>query len=194
MPLLHGILTIQIIIVNCIQWIAQEVYDVKNIDPQKDIVYYKIGEMSMTEEQIKQNAEEYAINSGYEPLPKCGWIDCTTTDTYGISVDSYIAGAHSRDEEIEELQKENLYMESLLSMHRKMTGECELKLQKLRNPWISVEKHPDDVTKDYLLEYEDGSHIVAIWDSGMWMSKNLHPLKEPIRWMSIPQTEKGEKN
>ena len=59
----------------------------------------------MPDEQIKQNAEEYAINSGYEPLPKCGWIDCTATDTYRISVDSYIEGAHSRDPEIEELKK-----------------------------------------------------------------------------------------
>ena len=50
----------------------------------------------------------------------------------------------------------------------------------------SGEKHPADVTKDYLLEYEDGSYIVAMWDSSMWMSKDLHPLKDPKKWMYIP--------
>ncbi len=43
-----------------------------------------------------------------------------------------------------------------------------------------------DITKDYLLEYENGSYIVAMWDSSMWMSKDLHPLKDPKKWMYIP--------
>jgi len=71
----------------------------------------------MTDEQIKQNAEEYAIKVCEE-----------TPIDYRIVVNTFIAGAHSRDEEIKELQEENLHMESLLSMHRKMTGEYEFKL------------------------------------------------------------------
>ena len=71
--------------------------------------------------------------------------------------------------------------------HKYYETEC-----KLHNLWISGESHPTDVTKDYLLEYEDGSHIVAMWDSGMWMSKDLHPLKNPKKWMPITELKKGE--
>lgn len=127
----------------------------------------------MTEEQIKQNAEAYANKSRQYYLE----VGC-----YEWICDAHEAGAHSLDEEIEQLKT------AISSAQKAMAELAEM----VRNPWSSIEKHPDDVTKDYLLEYEDGSHIVAIWDSGMWMSKNLHPLKEPIRWMPIPQIEKGE--
>lgn len=105
----------------------------------------------MTDEQIKQNAEAYADVFGRHMV-----------DYYGVK-DAYIAGAHSRDEEINKLQEENLHMESLLSMHRKMTGEYELKLQKLRNPWISV--------KDRLPEEEMNNisiPVAAITNEGYW--------------------------
>lgn len=125
----------------------------------------------MTEEQIRQNAEVYAKE-------RC----IRYNEQYGVCYDAYITGAHSRDEEIEQLKNDYHYM------------FCELanKVEQLRNPWISGESHPTDVTKDYLLEYEDGSHIVAMWDSGMWMSKDLHPLKNPKKWMPIPELKKGE--
>lgn len=48
----------------------------------------------MTEEQIKQNAEVYAEE-------RC----IRYNEQYGACYDAYIAGAHSRDEEIEELKK-----------------------------------------------------------------------------------------
>ena len=128
--------------------------------------------MVMTEEQIKQNAETYARQVTNSNSKK---ELCTT-------INDFIAGAHSRDEEIEQLKNDYHYM------------FCELvnKVEQLRNPWISGEKHPTDVTKDYLLKYEDGSHIVAMWDSGMWMSKDLHPLKNPKKWIPIPELKKGE--
>ena len=124
----------------------------------------------MTEEQIKQKAEEYAnkVNAFAED-----------ESVYFAAKAGYVSGAHSRDDEIEHMKNESTAI---------MDEACALKteLDKLRNPWISGENHPTDVTKDYLLEYEDGSYIVAMWDSSMWMSKDLHPLKDPKKWMYIP--------
>lgn len=48
----------------------------------------------MTEEQIKQNAEVYAKE-------RC----IRYNEQYGACYDAYIAGAYSRDNEIEELKK-----------------------------------------------------------------------------------------
>ena len=50
----------------------------------------------MTEEQIKQNAEEYANNEKQYYLE----IGC-----YDLICEAFIAGAHSRDNEIKELKK-----------------------------------------------------------------------------------------
>ena len=51
---------------------------------------------TMTEEQIKQNAEEYANNEKQYYLE----IGC-----YDLICEAFIVGAHSRDNEIEELKK-----------------------------------------------------------------------------------------
>ena len=112
----------------------------------------------MTEEQIKQNA--WNDLGKYSSCNENEWID------------GYVIGAHSRDEEVKGLYSNLEHFRSIIN--------------NLRNPWISGEKHPADVTKDYLLEYEDGSYIVAMWDSSMWISKDLHPLKDPKKWMYIP--------
>lgn len=51
----------------------------------------------MTDEQIKQNAEEYAKDEKQYYLE----IGC-----YDLICEAYIAGAHIRDEEIKELTKQ----------------------------------------------------------------------------------------
>ena len=119
----------------------------------------------MTDEQIKQNAEVYV------ELLTAGNKEHYRT-IYTAAKEGYETGAHSRDEEVKRLYNSLEHFRSIIN--------------NLRNPWINGEKHPTDVTKDYLLEYEDGSYIVAIWDSSMWMSKDLHPLKDPKKWMYIP--------
>lgn len=48
----------------------------------------------MTEEQIKQNAEQYALKK-----------TLISTDSFHGMAESYLEGAHSRDPEIEELKK-----------------------------------------------------------------------------------------
>lgn len=65
----------------------------------------------MTDEQIKQNAEEY-----YDKLDS---ITIEVEDKPNTIIEAYITGAHSRDEEIKDLK---------------------LKLNKLSNPWISVKE------------------------------------------------------
>ena len=54
--------------------------------------------MSMTDEQIKQNAEQY-----YQKLDSITIEDPREPNVNSI-IDAYIAGAHSRDEEIEKLE------------------------------------------------------------------------------------------
>ena len=138
------------------------------------------------EEQIKQNAYNYAHTNDHN------WVwDDSGENRVDISEEiseAYIQGAHSRDDEIKHITR---IATTYKADAQDTVAECERLhdiIDKLRNPWISVEEHPDDVIEDYLLEYEDGSHIVAMWDSGMWVSKNLHPLKEPTHWMPIPKT------
>lgn len=93
--------------------------------------------MSMTYEQIKQNAEEYADNMK-EIRGELEW--CATRD-------DYIAGAHSRDEEIGKLKK--LYEEAL---HKYYEAEC-----KLRNPW---HKTNDDIPKEGVhYQMKDGEFL-----------------------------------
>lgn len=78
-------------------------------------------------------------------------------------------------------------MESLLSMHRKMTGEYELKLQKLRNPWVSVDdvKTKPAVGQQILIEYPNGEHGLAHFVVN-YQGISTFETFEVIRWMSIP--------
>ena len=70
----------------------------------------------MTEEQIKQIAEVYAKE-------RC----IRYNEQYGACYDAYIAGAHGRDEEIEQLRK------ALSSAQQAMAELAQM----ARNPWIS---------------------------------------------------------
>lgn len=76
----------------------------------------------MTEEQIKQNAEVYAEE-------RC----IRYNEQYGACYDAYIAGAHSRDEEIVGYQ-------SQINMMADALQQCMDELNKLHNPWISVKE------------------------------------------------------
>lgn len=73
----------------------------------------------MTEEQIEQNAEEYSKKNYGIPF------EDNSSMNVEISEESYIAGAHSRDEEVKRLYNSLEYFRSIIN--------------NLRNPWISVE-------------------------------------------------------
>ena len=88
----------------------------------------------MTEEQIKQNAERFA-SVYYHPY------DSENNPQYlTVSEDSFIAGAHSRDEEIEQLKSEKSVLKRLLN-------EMEKRAIKAENEC--------DVLKDKVTQYED---------------------------------------
>ena len=83
----------------------------------------------MTKEQIKQNAEAYAIKK-----------TLTSTDSFHGMVENYLAGAHSRDEEIKELKEELETMTllkntfaSALDIYDKDNKELQNKLELLSN-------------------------------------------------------------
>lgn len=79
----------------------------------------------MTDEQIKQRAEEYASH-------KLDWSrNRHGENPYLAWKEGFEDGAHSRDEEVEMLQNQ---IEEL-SEQLKMNAE---NIKKLRNPWISV--------------------------------------------------------
>ena len=99
----------------------------------------------MTEEQIRQNAKKHASSpSSYKGT--------TYSDVYA----AFIAGAHSRDEEIKELKWK--LAEKSGEVANAIADKVLLKqeLNKLRNHWISVEDRlPEDgqqILEAYTLE------------------------------------------
>lgn len=123
----------------------------------------------MTEEQIKHNAEEYA--NRYE-------IRCTSNGEfrYMDKKDAYIAGAHSRDEEIEVLKKklEDItilkdFFASSLDIYDKDNRELQNELNIHCNQWISV--------KDRLPKKKDGkirSDVVLVTLGQSWTVAEYH--------------------
>ena len=123
----------------------------------------------MTEEQIKHNAEEYA--NRYE-------IRGTSNGEfrYMDKKDAYIAGAHSRDEEIEVLKKklEDItilkdFFASSLDIYDKDNRELQNELNIHCNQWISV--------KDRLPKKKDGkirSDVVLVTLGQSWTMAEYH--------------------
>ena len=123
----------------------------------------------MTEEQIKHNAEQYA--NRYE-------IRGTSEGEfrYMDKKDAYIAGAHSRDEEIEVLKKklEDItilkdFFASSLDIYDKDNRELQNELNIHCNQWISV--------KDRLPKKKDGkirSDVVLVTLGQSWTVAEYH--------------------
>lgn len=148
----------------------------------------------MTDEQIKQNAEAYADVFGRHMV-----------DYYGVK-DAYIAGAHSRDEEIESLQKQIVH----LSQREQMLFDREVELiaenDQLRNPWISVkdrlpkgEDNPDEYNAPHRARSSsnviitDGSIINRGYYSYARMRWEWNEGEINVtHWMPIPELRKGE--
>lgn len=82
--------------------------------------------MSMTEEQIRQNAENYV--DSLRDDQDMGKYD------YNDMEKSYIKGAHSRDKEIEELNKKLEVRRELLFQSTRRITELEMENNQLRNP------------------------------------------------------------
>jgi len=82
----------------------------------------------MTEEQIKQNAEKYATDY---------YIDTGTPYVDTERMESYIAGVHSLDEEIKEL---NARIVKLMCERDSIKSESEYLINKLRNDNKDIEQ------------------------------------------------------
>lgn len=144
----------------------------------------------MTDDQIKQNAKAYAV------------IETACNSCQRYCERGFIAGAHSRDEEIEELNNQlEARRESLFQCTRRIT-ELEMENNKLRNPWISVEeRRPDypeseyDIDNMYLVCREGGSlAFPAIFRrNGKWYIYDHMQTTEiitPDYWMPMPKLNK----
>ena len=138
----------------------------------------------MTDEQIKQNAEEYAEEHAVR-TDGGGWEE---EYDYEEQEAAYIAGVHSLDEEIEQLEERIKVLDMNLV-------EQQLENQQLRNPWISVEERLPEGGKDILLSYDDGN-IVRV---GCVRIGDINFIKNHIQhymcWMETPKPElkKGDK-
>lgn len=148
--------------------------------------------MIMTDEEIKQNAEEYANSMYGKKYQNELWKEC-----YMI----HIAGAHSRDEEIKHLE-EHLERTSCDIITYK--AQVEQLIEQLRNPWISVdERLPEEDV------YNISIPVVAITNNGYWFKGHYNYNNEDwlfsegtdfdflddefvTHWMHIPELKKGE--
>lgn len=104
----------------------------------------------MTDEQIKQNAEAYAD----EKFPSGDELEMLRAEI------SYIAGAHSRDEEIKELNGQ-------VTLHKERADYYHDIYMKLRTPWISVEERLPKKWKRIKVHSGTGE---ACW---AWVSKTV---------------------
>ena len=123
----------------------------------------------MTEEQIKHNAERYA--NRYE-------IRGTSDGEFRYidKKDAYIAGAHSRDKEIEVLKKklEDItilkdFFASSLDIYDKDNRELQAELNIRRNQWVSA--------KERLPKQKDGkirSDVVLVTFGQSWAVAEYH--------------------
>ena len=91
----------------------------------------------MTDREIKKNAEKYAIEN-YGEYDEHDYTDHSGSNMcHAISEKAFIAGAHSRDEEVKE------WIESKGKLRRKLMHM----IYDLRHPWISVEDMLPEKTK-----------------------------------------------
>ena len=133
----------------------------------------------MTVEQIRQNT--WNDLGRYSPCDENEWID------------GYVIGTHSRDEEIKELKKS----------YHEMFYALTQKIERLRNPWISVkDRLPERMTsrgsngtkiinccsKDvfgYDAMYNIGRLVCYNHESEMWESHDVYIIGETTHWMPI---------
>jgi hypothetical protein len=145
----------------------------------------------MTDELIKQNAEVYANTIrigglGYSPEL--------------IAMVSFEDGAHSRDEEIKELQTELESLRKGFYERGDKLKELMLANNKLRNPWISVEDKLPQLNKIcfgmrdgkipricMLVKKKNGECVFNTPNE-----EYEYPKGKITHWMPIPELNKGE--
>jgi hypothetical protein len=136
----------------------------------------------MTDEQIEQNADAYADVFGRHMV-----------DYYGVK-DAFISGAHSRDEEVNQLEKKVSALETVIVTARATISMQEAIIKDLRNPWISVNELPeeDPDNKGYSVNviglFPDGriSDCFCSLDEDIWFIEGII-IDRPTHWMPMPK-------
>ena len=135
----------------------------------------------MTEQQIKRNAEVWAEEHKMRTDFGYGWPE--TYDTKQ-QADAYIAGAHSRDEEIRRLR---ISFESA----NKILVRREEEYRQLRNPWISVEDETNrpEIGEQIIIAYDEAARNIL-----KYTGKELFEIWNAHHWMHMPGLKKEDKN
>ena len=149
------------------------------------------------DEQIKQNAHNYTNTNDHN------WVwDDSGENRVDISEEiseAYIQGAHSRDDEIKHITR---IATTYKSDAQDTVAECERLhdiIDKLSNPWISVEDRLPDreetltrFSKYVLCALDNGECYITDYfdyERNRW---NSFP-NSITHWMPIPKLEKGGK-
>ena len=135
----------------------------------------------MTEEEIKQNAEVWAEEHKMRTDFGYGWPE--TYDTKQ-QADAYIAGAHSRDEEITRLSAE-------IEDDNYVISKLREELNRLRNPWISVEDETNrpEIGEQIIIAYDEAARNIL-----KYTGKELFEIWNAHHWMHMPGLKKEDKN
>jgi hypothetical protein len=141
----------------------------------------------MTDKQIKQNADNY-----YEHI-------INDVAQYRFACNCFVAGAHSRDKEVNDLEKALANVNELCHQQRN-------KIYELRHPWVKADERKPDLRKDangftdgisieVLAKTEKGDYVTA-WYSyqidtwfmclGEIAGESVLPYKV-VEWMKIPK-------
>lgn len=144
----------------------------------------------MSEEEIKQKAEEYANTRKYT-LDELNNSILTVEEIVRLA---YITGTHSRDEEISKLQGNVEAMESYIEAEKDCMqdeiDEMKEELNKLRSPWISVEERlPDAHTPVYAKNNNSKWFFALRTDNRVkpWYNIVGRCATEVTRWRPIPE-------
>ena len=151
----------------------------------------------MTNEQILQKAEQHV-----KELSLHG-------DSRYYEMNGFVAGAHSRDEEVDELQgkveamesyieaekacmQEELYeMQEQLKMNAEGFQRLRAELNEAQNPWRKVEKElPSEDTE--VVTYLRGTMVIGYRIGERWYMHGI-AIDTPDYWMPMPmpQAPKG---
>lgn len=143
----------------------------------------------MTDEQIKQNALKAEKEHGNFNYQYQG-------EAFNKG---YIAGAHSRDEEVTRLSAE-------IEDDNYVISKFQEELNKLRNPWINAENRPPEEENnpdEYNAPHRVRSSRNVIITDGTVINRGYYSYArmrwewnegeiKVTHWMPIPQIEKGE--
>ena len=133
----------------------------------------------MTDEQIKQNADAFAIKVAESHIIE-------KRPAYVAAFNAFISGAHSRDEEVNQL-------ENALRNVNEHCHQLRNKVYELRNPWISVD---DQMPKDHeriFLRKKDNAKYYGWFDERMQRFFTIDPdctkwtINGVTHWMKDPK-------